>query len=41
MLQKTDIFTRYGQDYHVPDEWGGMHPKWVRVFSQGFIMRDK
>lgn len=29
------------KDYKVPEEWGGMHPKWVRVFSQGFIMRDK
>jgi hypothetical protein len=29
------------KDYRVPEEWGGMHPKWVRVFSQGFIMRDK
>jgi hypothetical protein len=25
------------KDYKVPEEWGGMHPKWVRVFSQGFI----
>lgn len=29
------------KDYKVPDEWGGTHPKWDRVFSQGFIMRDK
>jgi hypothetical protein len=29
------------KDYKVPEEWGGMHPKWVRVFSEGFIMRDK
>jgi hypothetical protein len=29
------------KDYKVPEEWGGMHPKWERVFSQGFIMRDK
>ncbi len=29
------------KDYKVPEEWGGMHPNWVRVFSQGFIMRDK
>ncbi|MDO9298663.1 hypothetical protein [Bradyrhizobium sp.] len=29
------------KDYKVPDEWGGMHPKWVRIFSQGFVMRDK
>lgn len=27
--------------YKVPDEWGGAHPKWTRVFSQGFIMRDR
>lgn len=29
------------KDYKVPEEWGGAHPKWARVFSQGFIMRDK
>jgi hypothetical protein len=29
------------KDYKVPEEWGGAHPKWVRVFSQGFVMRDK
>jgi hypothetical protein len=29
------------RDYNVPDEWGGAHPKWTRVFSQGFIMRDR
>jgi len=29
------------KDYKVPDEWGGMHPKWVRIFSQGFAMRNK
>jgi len=29
------------RDYKVPKEWGGAHPKWVRVFSQGFIMRDQ
>ena len=29
------------KNYKVPEEWGGMHPKWVRVFSQGLIMRDK
>ena len=28
------------KDYKVPEEWGGMRPKWIRVFSQGFIMRD-
>jgi hypothetical protein len=26
------------KDYEVPAEWRGAHPKWVRVFSQGFIM---
>lgn len=29
------------KNFKVPDEWGGMHPKWVRIFSQGFIMREK
>jgi hypothetical protein len=29
------------KDFEVPEEWGGTHPKWVRVFSQGFILRDK
>jgi hypothetical protein len=29
------------KDFKVPEEWRGMHPKWVRVFSQGFIMREK
>jgi hypothetical protein len=29
------------KDYKVPEEWGGMHPKWKRVFSQGFVMREK
>ena len=29
------------KDYKVPEAWGGAHPRWVRVFSQGFIMRDK
>jgi hypothetical protein len=29
------------KDYKVPREWGGAHPRWVRVFSQGFIMREK
>jgi hypothetical protein len=29
------------KDYKVPEEWGGARPKWTRVFSQGFIMRDK
>jgi hypothetical protein len=25
--------------YQVPGEWGGAHPKWTRVFSEGFTMR--
>ena len=25
------------KDYKVPEEWGGVHPKWKRVLSQGFI----
>ncbi len=29
------------KDHKVPEAWGGMHPKWMRVFSQGFIMRDR
>jgi hypothetical protein len=29
------------KDYAVPEEWGGMPPKWHRVFSKGFLMRDK
>jgi hypothetical protein len=29
------------KDYEVPEEWGGAHPKWVRLFSQGFIMRNQ
>jgi hypothetical protein len=29
------------KDYEVPKEWGGAHPRWVRVFSQGFIMRSQ
>lgn len=28
-------------DYKVPEEWGGMPPKWHRIFSKGFLMRDK
>lgn len=28
------------RDYKVPEEWGGMPPKWHRVFSQGFLMRN-
>ena len=27
------------RDYVVPEEWGGMPPKWDRVFSKGFLMR--
>ena len=27
------------KDFKVPDDWGGMPPKWARVFSQGFIVR--
>ena len=29
------------KDYKVPSEWGGMHPKWVRVLSRGFLFREK
>jgi hypothetical protein len=29
------------RDYKVPEAWGGARPRWVRVFSQGFIIRDK
>lgn len=29
------------KNFQVPEDWGGMHPKWVRVFSQGFIMRQE
>jgi hypothetical protein len=29
------------KDYQVPREWGGMHPKWVRVLSEGFLFREK
>jgi hypothetical protein len=29
------------RDFKVPEGWGGMHPKWVRVFSQGFVLHDK
>lgn len=27
--------------YKVPEEWGGMPPKWHRIFSKGFLMRDQ
>jgi hypothetical protein len=29
------------RDYQVPEEWGGMPPKWHRIFSKGFLMRNK
>jgi hypothetical protein len=29
------------RDYEVPKEWGGMPPKWHRVFSQGFLFGEK
>jgi hypothetical protein len=29
------------RDYKVPEEWGGMPPKWHRILSQGFLMRTK
>jgi hypothetical protein len=29
------------KDYEVPEEWGGMPPNWIRVFSKGFIMRER
>lgn len=27
------------RDYEVPDEWGGMPPKWKRILSKGFLLR--
>jgi hypothetical protein len=27
------------RDYVVPEEWGGMPPKWKRILSKGFLMR--
>jgi hypothetical protein len=27
------------RDYEVPEEWGGMPPKWHRILSKGFLMR--
>jgi hypothetical protein len=39
-FDKTKMWALF-KDYRAPEEWGGMHPKWVRVFSQGFIMREK
>jgi hypothetical protein len=29
------------KDFKVPEEWQGVHPKWVSVFSRGFILREK
>ena len=29
------------RDYSVPKEWGGMPPKWHRVFSKGFLFGEK
>jgi len=29
------------RDYEVPEEWGGMPPKWHRILSKGFLMRTK
>jgi hypothetical protein len=29
------------KDYQVPREWGGMHPKWVRVLSKGFLFGER
>jgi hypothetical protein len=29
------------KDYDVPREWGGMHPKWHRILSQGFLFGEK
>jgi hypothetical protein len=28
------------EDFKVPEGWREIHPRWVPVFSQGFIMRD-
>jgi hypothetical protein len=39
-FDRTKNWTLFN-NYTVPEEWGGMHPKWIRVFSQGFVMRDK
>lgn len=27
------------RDYQVPEEWGGMPPKWQRILSKGFLLR--
>jgi hypothetical protein len=29
------------RDHQVPKEWGGMPPKWHRIFSQGFLFGEK
>jgi hypothetical protein len=29
------------RNYNVPEEWGGMPPKWHRILSKGFLMRTK
>jgi hypothetical protein len=29
------------KDYEVSREWGGMHPKWVRVLSEGFLFGER
>jgi hypothetical protein len=29
------------RDYTVPEEWGGMPPKWRRILSKGFLMRTR
>jgi hypothetical protein len=28
------------KDYEVPREWGGMHPKWQRILSHGFLFGE-
>jgi hypothetical protein len=27
------------KNYTVPEDWGGAHPKWTRVFSRGFLLK--
>jgi hypothetical protein len=39
-FDRTKTWTLF-KDYQVPREWGGMHPKWVRVLSQGFLFGEK
>jgi hypothetical protein len=29
------------RDYQAPKEWGGMPPKWHRIFSAGFLFGEK